>query len=84
MRVPKIWSIGPTALTTGNSCSLSNSERTILIEIEDAMGRLDNGGYGVCNHCEETITARRLQAVPWARYCVGCQELSEQGMLYEN
>jgi len=64
--------------------SLSNSERTILIEIEDAMGRLDNGGYGVCDHCEQKIAAKRLQAVPWARYCVDCQELSEQGMLYEN
>ncbi len=64
--------------------SLSDSERTILLEIEDAMARLDDGGYGVCSHCEETIAARRLQAVPWARYCVDCQELSEQGMLYES
>lgn len=64
--------------------SLSNSERTILIEIEDAIGRLDKGAYGVCDHCEQKITAKRLQAVPWARYCVDCQELSEQGMLYEN
>jgi DnaK suppressor protein len=64
--------------------SLSGSERDVLIEIDEALARLDNGGFGTCTHCEKKIAGKRLQAVPWARYCIDCQELSEQGMLYEN
>ncbi len=63
--------------------SLSGSERQILLEIENALERIDGGEYGVCFHCEEKIARRRLQAVPWARYCIDCQELVEQGILEE-
>jgi len=42
--------------------------------IEEGLDRLDSGDYGVCLSCEEPIPPKRLQAVPWARYCVGCQE----------
>ena len=64
--------------------SLSGSERQILLEIEGALERIDEGSYGVCVHCEEPIAAKRLQAVRWARYCIDCQEQVEQGMLFEN
>jgi DnaK suppressor protein len=47
----------------------------LLREIADALHRIDNGHYGVCPECEEPISAKRLDAVPWARYCVTCQEL---------
>ena len=63
--------------------SLSGSERDLLIEIDQALDRLDEGGFGTCTHCEKKITSKRLQAVPWARYCIDCQERSEQGMLEE-
>jgi len=46
----------------------------LLREIADALHRMDNGQYGVCPECEEPISAKRLDAVPWARYCVTCQE----------
>ena len=64
--------------------SLSGSERDVLIEIDEALVRLEKGGFGTCSHCEKKIAGPRLQAVPWARYCIDCQELSEQGMLYDN
>ncbi len=64
--------------------SLSGSERDVLKEIEEAIVRFDAGHYGVCEHCSKEITEQRLQAVQWARYCLDCQELSEQGMLYDN
>ena len=64
--------------------SLSGSEREILKEIEDAIERLDAGEFGSCAACEEKIPVRRLQAVPWARYCIDCQELVEQGLLQEH
>ena len=46
----------------------------LLREIADALHRLDHGSYGVCLECEEAISPKRLDAVPWARYCVACQE----------
>lgn len=63
--------------------SLSGSELVILKEIEEALTRIDAGSYGVCSACEEKIAHKRLQAVPWARYCIDCQELAEQGLLPE-
>ena len=42
--------------------------------IEEALDRLDSDDYGYCLACEQPIPAKRLNAVPWARYCVGCQE----------
>jgi DnaK suppressor protein len=47
----------------------------LLREIADGLRRIDAGTYGVCNECEEPISPKRLDAVPWARYCVTCQEL---------
>ena len=46
----------------------------LLREISDALHRIDGGTYGICMECEEPISAKRLDAVPWARYCVSCQE----------
>jgi len=63
--------------------SLSGNERDALLEVEQALQRLDTGGYGECSHCEEKIPAKRLQAVPWARYCIDCQEQAEQGLLQD-
>ncbi|HUA61750.1 MAG TPA: TraR/DksA family transcriptional regulator [Verrucomicrobiae bacterium] len=47
----------------------------LLREISDALLRIDHGIYGVCMECEEPISPKRLDAVPWARYCVKCQEM---------
>ena len=46
----------------------------LLREIADALRRLEQGTYGTCMECEEPISVKRLNAVPWARYCVTCQE----------
>lgn len=42
--------------------------------VDEALDRLQSGDYGVCLACEQPIPAKRLQALPWARYCVPCQE----------
>src|SRR5215467_10365516 len=47
----------------------------LLREISDALHRIEPGTYGICLECEEPISTKRLDAVPWARYCVTCQEL---------
>ncbi|HUI55207.1 MAG TPA: TraR/DksA family transcriptional regulator [Bryobacteraceae bacterium] len=46
----------------------------LLREISDALLRIDQDTYGICLECEEPISPKRLDAVPWARYCVTCQE----------
>ena len=46
----------------------------LLREISGALHRMDHDSYGVCMECEEPISAKRLDAVPWAKYCVTCQE----------
>jgi len=46
----------------------------LLREVSDALQRISHGSYGVCLECEEPISVKRLEAVPWARYCVACQE----------
>jgi DnaK suppressor protein len=46
----------------------------IVRDIRAALARLESGDYGVCAHCEETISPKRLAAVPWAALCIHCQE----------
>jgi DnaK suppressor protein len=50
----------------------------LLREIADALHRIEIDSYGVCMECEEEISPKRLDAVPWAKYCVTCQELIAQ------
>src|SRR4051812_37273153 len=47
----------------------------LLREVNDALLRLEHGTYAVCAECDEPISTKRLDALPWARYCVTCQEL---------
>jgi DnaK suppressor protein len=61
--------------------SLSNSEREMLQELDAALSRLDGGRFGVCVACEEAIERRRIEAVPWTRHCLACQQKMEQGLL---
>ncbi|MBZ5725200.1 MAG: TraR/DksA family transcriptional regulator [Acidobacteriia bacterium] len=56
------------------SLRLNRLDYAQLRLIEEALDRLDSGDYGICLSCEEPIPANRLSALPWARYCVKCQE----------
>jgi DnaK suppressor protein len=53
----------------------NNLEKTLLREVEEAMSRVKEGTYGICQECEEPISPKRLQALPWAKFCVRCQEM---------
>lgn len=59
----------------------SDDNRRILQLVEEALGRIKNGGYGQCVACQEDVQIKRLEAVPWARHCIDCQEKQEQGLL---
>jgi DnaK suppressor protein len=59
---------------------ISNLDRDwqTLKLVNAALARMDEGSYGVCERCEEEINPKRLKAIPWAIYCVNCQEMIDQ------
>ena len=61
--------------------SQSNSERQILQMVEGALVSIREGSFGECISCGEEINPKRLEAVPWTRHCIECQEKLEQGLL---
>lgn len=61
--------------------SLSDSERNMLMQIDEALVRVREGTFGVCTNCAVTIGEKRLDAIPWTAHCIDCQELQEKGML---
>ena len=62
----------------------SNNDRQLLGMVENALGRIREGSFGECIHCGNEINPKRLEAVPWTRYCIQCQEKLENGMLEES
>lgn len=54
-------------------------DRTLLREIEEALERLRERTYGTCQDCGLPISRKRLEAIPWASYCVSCQERRQSG-----
>ncbi len=58
---------------------LMDSEKKMLKEITDALNRIGDETFGVCEGKGESIPQARLNAIPWARYCVPCAEMKEKG-----
>jgi DnaK suppressor protein len=61
--------------------SLSNNERDMLVLVDEAIVRLSGKRFGFCEVCEDEMDKKRLDAVPWAKRCISCQEKQEQGLL---
>ena len=57
----------------------ASHDRSLLIAIEAALGRVQAGTFGECLNCGQDINAKRLGAIPWVRYCITCQELIDSG-----
>ncbi len=53
-------------------------ESNLLRAVRAALHRMSEGTFGTCLHCEEDISPKRLNAVPWAAYCIGCQEIADR------
>jgi DnaK suppressor protein len=56
---------------------IRDRERKLLAKIEEAIGRLDEGEYGVCDGCGEDIGIKRLEARPVTTFCIDCKTLQE-------
>jgi DnaK suppressor protein len=72
-----------------------NSDRTLALDsltrtwetaslVSEALRRLDDGSYGTCVECDEEISAKRLAAIPWAKYCIACQERADNTQIDKN
>jgi DnaK suppressor protein len=55
----------------------------ILQMIREALDRIENNTFGICANCENPIQPKRLEAVPWTKLCIQCQDLLEKGLLKE-
>jgi DnaK suppressor protein len=53
-------------------------ESNLLRNVKSALARVADGSYGVCLHCDEEIKPKRMDAVPWAKYCIRCQEAADR------
>lgn len=56
-------------------------EATLLKEVRGALARIDDGSYGHCLGCEEEINLKRLTALPWAGYCLTCQQIVDNRLV---
>jgi len=60
------------------SLGLASNEQKALYELNDALKRIEEGTFGICEECKSIMTKTRLKAVPYARLCVKCQEKKER------
>ena len=59
----------------------THNERSLLQLVDDALARIREDSFGECISCQSELQQKRLEAVPWTRYCITCQEKKEQGLL---
>src|SRR3569833_1917796 len=53
-------------------------ESNLLRNVRSALRRIDDGSFGICLHCEEEISPKRIAAVPWTSLCIQCQEQADR------
>ena len=63
------------------AASSYNNDRQLLNMVDGALARIREGSFGECVSCAKEINAKRLEAVPWTRHCIECQERAEKGLL---
>ena len=61
--------------------AISDTERSLLFEIDEALDRIRDETFGSCVNCGGAIGKPRVDAIPWAAHCIDCQELREKGLL---
>lgn len=57
---------------------LGNGDRRLLREVASALQKIEEGAFGTCERCSEAIAEKRLEALPFARYCIDCQRVIEE------
>lgn len=60
------------------SLGLASNERKLIYELDDALKKIEEGNYGICEQCKNPIPKTRLKALPYARLCLKCQQVKER------
>ena len=71
------------ALECELSISALDRDAGVLSAVRSALQRIEEGAYGLCQSCDEEISEKRLAALPWALYCIACQESMDRGVAKE-
>ncbi len=64
-----------TSLAKETDLGQKSRDRALLVSVDEALKRIHEGTFGECLNCGQEISAKRLAAIPWVRYCITCQEL---------
>jgi len=65
------------------SLDIASGEQTLLNRIDEALRKITEGTYGICENCEKSISTKRLKAVPYAKLCIKCKEDEEKNLRRE-
>ena len=72
--------IGEEIANKEKGMALKNHQMTVISNIEQALNKIDDGSFGVCLNCKEDISQERLEAIPYAKYCIKCQDDLGEGI----
>ncbi|BCJ86050.1 TraR/DksA C4-type zinc finger protein [Effusibacillus dendaii] len=76
--------IGDELFERGKDLALRDADSLRLVEIDEALERMEDGTYGICTHCGQEIPYERLEAQPAAEFCITCQEKAEEHQIESN
>lgn len=82
--ITEVAETGTEAFDIEIALSIASNESQQLHEIEDALKRIKNGTYGICEMCKKPIPKKRLEIIPYARFCVSCQSEFEKEQERQN
>lgn len=74
---PDIYDLCVQSYSKEQLYSLCERDRDLMIMVKEALAKLNRNSYGFCEECEEAINEKRLQALPWVRLCIRCQNKKE-------
>lgn len=75
--LPDEVDLASSELNQSMSLKIRDRERLLLLKIENALAKIEEGTFGICESCEEPIEVKRLEARPVAELCIGCKEQEE-------
>ncbi len=71
------------SMDSGRDYQIFLNQKQELDEINEALKKIDNGSYGICEMCDEPISIERLKIKPYAKYCIICrEEIEKEGKKY--
>src|SRR5262245_38171909 len=77
---PDIYDLCVQSYSKEQLFSLCERDREVLVSVREALEKIKGMTYGICEECEKLIEERRLEALPWVRLCVHCQNRKEDGL----